>query len=919
MKSRKNRKDVSQNVSRTKQDTIKFKNRDLEIDNILEETRFLTEKGEMEETAKKYRARPKWDEIFSNASKEIRYTNNNPLEMDLEEKNHAPADEETAATVRAQMILDGTEEKETSEKAKAESDETISTDAQQKEAQAKPKEKEAEEDDPVVTLKPEFTENTKFAEDVISEVEEFHERKVTVTDYDSIDIDLELDEKNTEKAIENFSEETGEKEKQKKEDRQGRDPEQLKEEIKGNYEKLFGIKKPKTQIIISRVPVYTLEASVNKVHVKAGKFSSVVRTEYEQYLKSNDPRVARVVKMEKEEELDQNPPKDTRPFKEKVLNAVVGFFSSEENQIGQDVPEEKIETVDDYTSREDAKSILLEINANIRKLFIRSLIMGVIALFSLVVTVLVRLIPETLCASVANAPIVYAVVNLFLTGLAIGVNRVTILSGLTPLAKFRGNSDTALAAASVAAGLQAVVSFFFIIGAENFAINYYSVILIVGFFANTLGKLFMVLRVKDNFKFVSSSAPAYAAKIYTDENIAAKMMSGTVVERPIVAYQHKTGFLSNFLKISYAPDPSEELAGKLAPVTLLCSLAVAVAYGVMFQSFGGAVDAFSVMAAVSIPVSTLLAVNIPLRSFCKKLKKYNTMVSSYLSVKQFCDTTAVMADANDLYPEGSITLDGIKTFTEHGADEAILACAAVLREAESPLASAFDKTIDRGQGLPRVESVLYEDEMGLVGWVRGERILVGSRSLMEKYNIDTPSADYEEKYHLEDKEITYLSRAGQLVAMFVVKYHADPAVMEELHRGELNGISFLVRTTDCNITSERIAEDFGIFFRSVKVLPTGLGSVCKEVREQTEETSRAYLATRGHFTALLRGVTGCVKLSSNISLTVVIQLISVVLGILLTALLCLYAGPGVLGTLEMLIYAVFWGASAVIAPLIKKP
>ena len=42
-----------------------------------------------------------------------------------------------------------------------------------------------------------------------------------------------------------------------------------------------------------------------------------------------------------------------------------------------------------------------------------------------------------------------------------------------------------------------------------------AVIVILAFFANNLGKLFMVLRVKNNFKFVSSNAPAYAAKQFT--------------------------------------------------------------------------------------------------------------------------------------------------------------------------------------------------------------------------------------------------------------------------------------------------------------------------------------------------------------------------------------------------------------------
>ncbi|MGN1467494.1 MAG: hypothetical protein ACI4W1_04220 [Ruminococcus sp.] len=925
MKNKKKQRNKSQNVSEVNQDTIKFQNKDLEIDNILEETHFLTEKDQMEETAKKYRARPKMDEIFSNTSKEVRYKNKNPLDIDDEEDSkdkNALVDEDAATTMQAQILMDNPHSTMPQVK-KEEETKTKTEDKESAENAGAEQEKEEE----LVTLQPEYTENTKFSDEVFDDVEDLHIRNVTVTDFESIDIDLDLDKKQKEQAIEYFSEnnekkdgENGTDNDKSKKDKT-RNPEQLKEEIKGNYEKLFGIKKPKTHVVISKVPVYQREKDVDKVHIKAGKFSSVVREEYEMYLKSNDPAISQVIKKEGTAETQEEPKKkvDLHTIGEKVSNAVVGFFSSEEEQISQEVPPEKIETVEDYTSKEDAKSILAELNLNIKKLFMRSLAMIIISLFAVVITVVVRVFTQQICSAIANAPIVYAVINVFLLALAIVINRVTIVSGLTPLVKFKGNSDTALAVAAIAAGLQAAVNFFFIIGTETFTVSYFSVIVILGFLANTLGKLFMVLRVKDNFKFVSSHAPAYAAKIYTNEDVASKMMSGTVFERPLVAYQHKTSFLSNFLKISYTPDPSEELAGKFAPFTTIISLIVAVIYGCVYTSFDGAINALAVMTAVSVPLATLLAVNVPLRGLCKKLLSKNAMVSSYPSVKQFCDSTGVIADARELYPEGRVTLDGIKTFIDHGADEALIACAAILKEAESPMSTIFDKAIDKGRGLPEVESFLYEDTMGLVGWVNSERILIGSRELMEKYNIDTPSADYEEKYRMEGKEITYLSKAGELAAMFVLKYSADPEIAAELQRAEENGVSILVRTTDCNITAERIAEDFGIFYRSVKVLPTGLGNVGKELQEQTEESSRAYLATRGSFVSLIRGISGCVRLNGNISLSVMIQLISVILGVLLCTLLCLYAGVQVLGTVEILIYSVFWAVAAIVAPLIKKP
>jgi cation transport ATPase len=297
------------------------------------------------------------------------------------------------------------------------------------------------------------------------------------------------------------------------------------------------------------------------------------------------------------------------------------------------------------------------------------------------------------------------------------------------------------------------------------------------------------------------------------------------------------------------------------------------------------------------------------------------MVAGYPSVKQFCDSSAVMIDAAELYPEGCVKLDGIKTFANHRNDESVLAAAAILREAQSPMASVFNRNIlskEQNAALPEVESVLYEDSMGLIGWVAGERILVGNRELMHKYNIETPSTDYEEKYLIEGRQITYLAQQGELISMFVTTYSSDKKIAEALHKGEQSGLSFLVRTTDCNITAEKVSEDFSLFYRSVRILPTGLGNVCKEAQSQIEEKSRAYLGTRGSVASMIRGAAGCMRIKGNISLAVIVQLIALILGILLVATLCLYATTSVLGTLQILIYSVFWAAAALLSPLIQK-
>ena len=865
--------------------------KELEIESILEETHYLADQERMEQTAQKYRAKPKIEEIFSNADKKPRLKNTNPLDESEPDTSNSIVGDKTAATMQAELIMDGNDDDlVTPEQLKAEAEKKAAEKAEKaKREYEEAKKKAAEEENKIVTLTPEYDENTEFSGEVLGEVDQFRD-EAEIKSYHTIDIDIPED-KPKEKT------ET----KEKKEEKPPRK-------------------------VVAKVPVYRPDEPRNILNVKAGRFSEAVANEYEEYVRSKNPSViAHVLRPEPtivDEEIapTEEKHKDNRPIGEKVISALVGIFSKDESDDNDTVKEENSKPVEDYTGEEDEKSILYELNHNIRKLFMRSLLSGIIAVVVVVLTIVTRIFPSAICSAVPFAPAAYAILLFILMAASLVLNRVAMLSGLSPLVHIKGNSDTAVAVAGAAGMVQIIVSFFCLGDLNGFHVNYYTVIPMLAFFANNVGKLYMVLRVKDNFKFVSSKGQKYASKIYNNESVAMQMMSGTAADRPIIAYQHKTEFPSNFLKISYAPDPSEDLASKLAPITTIASIIIAVMYGVVKLSFADALNAFALITAVSVPVATLLSVNAPVRKLCKTLLSYGSMLSGYPSVKQFCDSTAIMIDANELFPAESISLEGIKTFEDYGIDESLLCGIAILKEAQNPIANAFDSVVaETEETLPEVESVLYEDEIGLVGWIKSERILVGSRTLMEKYSVEVPNMEYEEKYTSQGRQVTYLSRAGRLVAMFVTRYTPDAQLKAEMQRAETNGISFLIRTTDYNVTNDLVAKLYDLFYRSIKVLPTGLGNVLKEAEDTVEETSRSYLITNGKAASLARAVTGCVKIKHNISLSIIIQLIAVIFGLLVASTLSLYAGVQVMGSLEVLIYALFWGAAAVFAPAVQKP
>ena len=834
---------------------------DRAIDSIIEEARFLRDQEKMEKEAVKLSGGPKMEEIYSNKSKEVRLTNQSPLDVD----------EETCDLSKEESVT--------------------------------PEASEAEQVDTVVTLSPEYDESTKISDEVIEKVDGLNFHSIHLKDMDGIDIDIDDTEPQPEAD---------------KADPEKTEPEaEADDEGISSFERLFGKPKPvgAVQTVVSKVPVYQHESKVDKVHVRAGKFSAVVETEYKKYIASPNPVISQNVKPEPEKGENETDKPSPKKIATGVAGKVMGFFSSQEDDDNEDFKEKTIQ-IEDYRSQHDAKSIMQEVNSNIRKMFVNSIFTGGLLLLSVILTIVGRAIDHSFASA-----IVLSLLNFIVLLSAGWICRVTLINGVSPLKKFKGNSDTGAAVATVAAALQSIVSLFTptrFFGGNQYL---YTSIAILALMLNCLGKLFMVMRVKDNFKFVSAKGVnTYSAKIYTNEDIARQLMSGTAQGKPIVAYQHRSDFLSDFLRLSYSPDPSEDMASKLAPVTILCSLFVAIMYAIFSGDILGAFSALAVMACVSAPVCDLLAVNLPMRKLCKDSLSKNAMISGYPAVRQFCDTRAVICEAQDLYPIESITLNGVKAFTDRRLEEGMLAAAAILKEAKNPMACVFDHVVAGSRDkLPKVESTLYEDRLGLVGWVDGERILFGNRALLDKYAITPPSEEFEEKQKKEGRLVTYLARSNELLAMFVTTYDTTLRIAEQLQRAEAAGISLLVHTTDCNITGEKIAADFGIFYRSVKVLPTGLGNVCQEITSQKEDSGRAYLATRGSFLSFIRAVSGCVRLKSNVSIAVTLQLIGIIIGILLASTITLFAGVGALKNIELLIFVLFWAIASLVAPALQKP
>ncbi|XOQ48030.1 MAG: Copper-transporting P-type ATPase [Eubacteriales bacterium] len=614
-------------------------------------------------------------------------------------------------------------------------------------------------------------------------------------------------------------------------------------------------------------------------------------------------------------------PEEEEEMQKPVKKRRFHLFGNEEedNDSSDDLPDEQ-EELDDYISPDDAASVLNELKGTMHRLLLRFAVTGISLLlllgFGLLREISAFLPPELLLWLTPQA---YLIVNLVFLLIAGAFCAVPIANGLKALLTFQANADSAVAVATIAAAAQNIALLFSANDVQAGNYHVYSVLVVLALFFNTFGKTVMTKRILRNFRFVSAPDQKQAVLLFDDYNTALQMADGCVIDSPVIAYQTKTKFLKNFLRLSYEPDPSEQASQTMAPIGFVLSLILCIVSVILYKDVFSALTAFAAAACICVPFVNMLSVNLPVNRVCHVASRCGAMAVGYSAIDYFSSVNAVMVDAKDLFPKGTVVLNAIKTFGGQRIDDAIVDATALMCCVGGPLSDVFEQIIKSSGLLPKIDNPVFEDDKGVTGWVSGRRILVGNRKLMEAHSIQPPSRDYEEKYIHTGRKIIYLASGGELVAMFVVSYNSDRRRAMELRRMEDNGISLIVRTCDPNITPRMLAECFGLDEHSIRVLPERLGSVYTKLTAEPQERSPAMLATKGRPAAMMRMLSACVRQRSNISMAVAMQTVAVILGFLLVSFLTCYSGFGQLSVTALLIYELFWAAAILFVPKLRKP
>ena len=567
-----------------------------------------------------------------------------------------------------------------------------------------------------------------------------------------------------------------------------------------------------------------------------------------------------------------------------------------------DIPD----VADDFCSPEDIKRIGMKLKKARRTEYFKLLLS---LCFTLVSALLVMVIPEDRFDSLPFLPSLIQFGMLAVSALA----NINIFASFKNL--FKKNTEAAAPIALSVSAMLIYMVYGLIFGVYPSEPALLTLISLAAF--NYFGYK-RATSVLNNFK-IATYKNEKKAILLIDDQITASSMARTSIEGEVLAVGIKpTSNITDFIKFSSA---DSAFGGNLGFFTivfgLICVVAAAL-IGISHESFDSAFSAIAIMLSFFAMPTFAIAEYLPLFDLSKALYKNGAMVCGKYSASRIEQANAVVITSADLFPEGSIELYNMKPLCSNNIDSTLSCAASVVEAANSPLASVFKTFVDPAKDRPVADSVNYEDNLGISGWVKDDHLLIGNRTLLEAHGVKVPPLEVDRKILHRGYFPVYVALGQRACAMLIVKYTPDRRVRNDLVRLINAGITLLVDNCDSNLTVEMLSDYYAIYPDSIRIMD-GKGSHNYKNAAKYCESFSAHAVFVGPSSEYFKIISGSLKLRTVANFMYALH---IVLAVLVSAVFTLSGINGHLSLLHvsicLLIEAVCVGASLLTYLIAKR-
>ena len=490
-------------------------------------------------------------------------------------------------------------------------------------------------------------------------------------------------------------------------------------------------------------------------------------------------------------------------------------------------------------------------------------------------------------------------------------NANVLLDGLKSFKGLRFGRNTGSVVSIFAALVQNIV--FLLSTAEPFenGLALLSAVAVLPLAFNRNAEYFEFKRITENFEYISNNELYSIGKIEKKQT-AFEIGRGLLLDDPYVLASQKTNFPRRFIELSQKFYPSDDVNKRLVPIGFGASVLVGAITLLITKDYLSAVTAFTAAICVSVPYFSYLVDALIISKASRKLLEKGGMLAGWDAFNECNGANAIAVDSADIFDENGGNVFGIHPFYDIQIDEAILYTASLLIKSGGPLGNLFKRIIvGETSLLPPVDSLTYEDKLGLSAWIFNRRILVGNGDLLRNHNVVIPDMALIERHLCEGRYPLYLAVDGKAAAVFIVSYDVNNENAKLLKSIEKNSISLLVRSDDANITDEMVASKLTLPRSGVKVISAVSGDIYKNYCAGITSAADSLLMHDGKPYSFLSAINTALSLGSVKHILNIFQTCAMGIGLAIVSALAFVSGLSSMNCLQLIVVQGFFAAFTV--------
>lgn len=250
------------------------------------------------------------------------------------------------------------------------------------------------------------------------------------------------------------------------------------------------------------------------------------------------------------------------------------------------------------------------------------------------------------------------------------------------------------------------------------------------------------------------------------------------------------------------PDTATRFAAIYTPVMLAASvvfaLIVSVAQGVPSRFFW----ALSGLLVMSAPLGLLCAAGPAYRNVSRRLLAEGAAISGARGASRLCRAKQVVLTDSDLFPAGSITVDGVRNYGQYPPEKLLAYAAAVTGGQGLEIGRVFSESLREQYGRPvKATNVLQYESGGLSADIMGDSVLIGTAAFLMKLHIRIRDI-----HGVENGVFVVVN--NQVAGVFVLTYHPSAPAYGALHAFRRMRKRPVLATRDFNITPAMVESLF---------------------------------------------------------------------------------------------------------------